>query len=295
MIDPRIQGAVIAAEGIEALPSVVSRAMEAIYSSRSGAKEVADIIGLDPALSGRILRLVNSPFYRTMSRPVVSLAEAVLRLGYQSVQSALLTSATTSLLCPPLLRYGLERKEFWNHSVAVALSARSIARLVRLGGAEEAYIAGLLHDIGKVGMDRQQASAMAAVRLIVRDKNVTYHEAEQERLGFDHAFVGQLVATKWGLPDSTISAIGGHHQAEPELDMLSAAIVIADTMAWLMGFPGAKDEASSRQIDPSILGQLNLSMAMIENLIKETTPAVNESLGLLSSDSPSIRQPALRR
>ena len=283
MIDPNVQRAVAAAESVEALPIVVSRAMEAIYSSRSGAREVANVIGLDPALAGRILRLVNSPYYRTMSRPVVGLTEAVLRLGYQAVQSALLTAATASVMNPSLSRYGLQRRQFWNHSVATAVSARAVANLVRFAGAEEAYVAGLLHDVGKVGLDRQLATAMTNVRTIVHEQGLAYHEAEQIELGFDHGHVGQLVAARWGLSAVTTAAIGAHHVTDGEPDLLVSAVSVGDAMAWAMGFAGAGDERP-RAIEPTALARLGLSPASVENLIRDTVPLVQQSLGVLATE-----------
>jgi HD-like signal output (HDOD) protein len=289
MIDPNVQRAVAAAECVEALPVTVTRAMEAIYSSRSGAREVAEIIGLDPALAGRILRLVNSPYYRTMSRPVVSLAEAVLRLGYQSVQSALLTAATTNLLHPPLVRYGLQRRDFWHHSVAAAISARALASLTRFSGAEESYVAGLLHDVGKVGLDRQQASGMTNVRNMVREQGMSYPEAERAEFGFDHAYIGQLVAAKWGLSLATQMAIGSHHGSTTDPDHLTATVSVGDSMAWLIGFAGAADE-NQHPIDPAALDRLNLNLAAIEGLVKQTTPQIQDALSALQIEPATSRR-----
>ena len=290
MIDPSLQRAAAAAESVEALPTVVPRAITAIYSSRSSAREVGEIIGPDPALAGRILRLVNSAYHRTTSRPVVNLSEAVLRLGYQSVQSALLTAATVNLLNPPLTRYGLQRREFWHHSVATAISARAVAKLIRYPSTEESYITGLLHDVGKVGLDRHQAIAMTEVRGIVHGQAVSYQEAERANLGFDHADVGQLVVAKWGLPERTAAAIGQHHNAA-ETDPLAAIVAVGDAMAWAMGFVGAGDEAPN-SFDSTSLGRLDLSQDAVERLIRETLSLVQESLGVLL---PEAQADAARR
>lgn len=283
MLEQQTQAAASAAEGVEALPSVVGRAMEVMYDSRAGARELADVIGLDPALAGRLLRLVNSPYYRTLSRPVVSLTECILRLGYRSVQSALLTAATAGLLRPSLPHYGLRGRQFWQHSVAVAIAAREISRRSDRERVEEAYVAGLLHDIGKVGMDRRQSGAMAAVEHQVHERNVPYHIAEADLLGFDHARVGELVAERWGLSADTVVAIGAHHRPEAVGGLLSATVASADAVAWLMGFPGTGDPVP-RQIDGAALASLKLTPSALEDLIGWLAPMVGETLGSLAAD-----------
>jgi putative nucleotidyltransferase with HDIG domain len=282
MIDPNAQRAVAAAECIEALPATVTRAMSAIYSSRSEAREVAEIIGLDPALAGRILRLVNSPHHIAISRPVAGLTEAVLRLGYKAVQSALLMAATTSLLDPPLMRYGLRRHQFWHHSVATAICARSIANEVRFPGAEETYVAGLLHDVGKIGLDRQHANSLTNVRNLVSKQGMSYSEAERAEVGFDHAYVGQLVALKWSLSPPTSAAIGAHHGDMAGADLIAAIVSVGDALAWQMGFVGGGD-AAPHSIDKDALGNLNLGLAAIERLTRDTTALVRETLGVFQA------------
>lgn len=284
MSDQQAQVAVAAVESVEALPTVVERALRAMYDSRSGAHELADIVGLDLALTGRLLRLVNSPYYRTLPRPVVSLTEAILRLGYRAVQSALLTTATTNLLRSALLQYGLLRNQFWQHSIAVAFGAREIARRSRRGRGEEAYVVGLLHDIGKVGLSRQNVISFSEIQRRVREQGMTYHEAEMAELGFDHARVGELVTIRWGLPRSTTVAVGAHHRPCTAPGALAATVATADAMAWSMGFPGTGDQVP-RQIDSTILARLGLTAAEVDRLAASLTSVVRDALGFLSTES----------
>jgi len=282
MSDTSTRAAIAAAEKVAALPTVVERALETIYDSRSDARELAGIIGLDPALTGKILKLVNSPYYNTLPRRVVSLTEAILRLGYRTVQSALLTTEIANQLRPPLPHYGLQRKQFWHHCVAVALCAREIARRSRLGHPEEAYVAGLLHDIGKVGMDRAYAGT-SEVRRLVRERKLPYHEAEMIELSVDHATVGELVANRWGLPPATGEAIGAHHRLESKPGALVATVSTANALGWMLGFPGTDDEVP-REVDDYALASLGMRSGEVEKLAAGLLPVVDDALGLLSSD-----------
>lgn len=285
--------AAAAAESVEPLPTIVERAMQAMYDSRSGVQDLADIIGLDPALTGRLLKLVNSAYYRTLSRPVVSLAEAILRVGYRSVRSALLTMATENVFNPHLPRYGLKKGQFWHHSLTVALSAREVSLRVYRSQrdlAEEAYVAGLLHDIGKVGMDRQLVADMSEVRRLVREEGLSYYDAEMAELGFTHSQVSEMVGTRWRLPPATTEAIGAHHRPEGVSSTLPAIVATADAAAWIMGFPGAGGQ-DLQSLGGTALARLGLTTIDLENLMAGIIPVVREAVGLLSAErAPAIRQ-----
>ncbi|MCM8593984.1 HDOD domain-containing protein [Accumulibacter sp.] len=212
---------------VPTLPSVVVQALEVLQSPESDARAVERVIVHDPAISAKILRVANSAFFG-FSRRVGTVAEAVRVLGFTNVQGMLISVAAFDAFRTEQL----DLVDFWKHSIATATAARFLAAGARCSG-DEAFMAGLLHDIGRLIFALQAETAYRRSLELRRDSTIGSLEAERTLFDFTHAEVGQLVAERWNLPARHVAAIAFHHDpaAAGQESRFCALIGLADAAA----------------------------------------------------------------
>jgi HD-like signal output (HDOD) protein len=195
---------------IPPMPHVAAEVMEKLGSDRTTAEELNRVISQDQALAARVLRISNSSFYAA-SVKIKTLPHAIAFVGFNSIRSIVIAAATRELY--PVL--GKSETLLWEHSVASGLAARLLARRARFGNPEQAFLAGLLHDIGKTILLLKLRDRMnALMERIAKSPNLSFRELEEEEFGFDHAALGQLVGRRWKLGAEIEEAIGSHHAPE---------------------------------------------------------------------------------
>ena len=190
---------------VPTLPGVVMHALEVLQDPKSDAATVQEVINRDPAISAKILRVANSAFFG-FTRRVSTIADAVGILGFSNVQGMILGVGAFDAFRTERLKLG----EFWRHSIATATAARLLAQRLK-SGEEEAFTAGLLHDIGKLIFAVQAGAGYQHVLNMEREAGVSPIEAERTLLEFTHAEVGEAVALRWNLPPRYVAAIAHHH------------------------------------------------------------------------------------
>jgi HD-like signal output (HDOD) protein len=195
--------------GVSSLPMIFLRLNEAINSPRSSAVEISEIIAEDPGLTARLLRLVNSPLYNFPAK-IETISRAVVIVGTQQIRD--LALATTVLKLFEGIPADLVTMEsFWAHSVACGLASRILAAYRRELNVERYFVAGILHDIGRLIICSQAPELARQALAACSDHGGLLHEAEARILGFDHAAVGRLLARAWKLPTSLEEVVGYHH------------------------------------------------------------------------------------
>ncbi|MBL9187829.1 MAG: HDOD domain-containing protein [Opitutaceae bacterium] len=212
---------------IPTLPAVVMQAMEVLQDPTSDAESVQGVISRDPAISAKILRVANSAYFG-FARRVGTIAEAVGVLGFVNVQGMILGLGAFDAMRSDRLKLG----GLWRHSVTTATAARLLAE--RLGRRpDEAFTAGILHDIGKLIFAVQAGSDYQRVIDLERAAGASSLEAERTLLEFTHPEVGEMVAQRWNLPPHYVAAIAHHHApaAAGEETVFSALIGLANLAA----------------------------------------------------------------
>jgi putative nucleotidyltransferase with HDIG domain len=220
-----IEQLVQSVQELPSLPQSTVKVLKMTDDANASAREVAAVISADLSLTSRVLRIANSAYYG-LSRSVSTVNDAVIILGMQAVRNLALAAASYDTLRQELPGYGLPPGVLWRHSLACACAAQVLAKHTRVARAEEAFDAGLLHDVGKVVLSVHVGPQFEAIRALTELDNLPFHEGERLILGFDHAEVGAQVAEKWNLPPSLCSAIAGHHVLDrgadfPELTALT--------------------------------------------------------------------------
>ncbi|MBW4054596.1 MAG: HDOD domain-containing protein [Proteobacteria bacterium] len=209
------------------IPAIVSKVVALLDDHDVVPDEVADLILSDQVLAARVIRVVNSPLYRT-NNSITSIKRALLYIGFKSIREMILTSYFVD---------GFKQKEqpfdmklFWIHSFSVGAISRRIARLVDYPDAEKAYLVGILHDIGKVFLGHYCKAEYGLMLDSIRNTSLTTYEAEFEFFGTTHSEVGLCLAQRWNFPPVYCDVISYHHASEmaTEDTFLTAIVALAD-------------------------------------------------------------------
>ena len=195
------------------LPHVVSQVLEKTRDQDANLNEVVSLISTDQALVSTCLRLVNSAFYG-FNRRIATLKQAITLLGFRSVRNIVVNAGVVGIFRKRSFN-NLYRHRLWDHSVSCAVAARAIAEATNYKAKEEAFTAGLLHDIGKVVID--QYAPKDSVQIMQKvEKGMAPREAEVEVLGIDHTKIGAWISERWKLPQALCWVIEFHHEPESE-------------------------------------------------------------------------------
>jgi HD-like signal output (HDOD) protein len=198
------------------LPEIVTRVMHIVNDPTSSANDVAFVVGQDLSLSAKILRLANSAFYG-VPRTITSINNAVVILGLKVINTIVL-SLTVFDLFPHEKKTSLfNRTAFWRHSTSCALICRFLTQRVRkfvLFDAEEAFCAGLLHDIGKVVMEQYLHEDFHKTLRYAKANSCSLYESEKQTLGYTHMDVAQWLTANWQLPVQLLLPLIHHHEPQ---------------------------------------------------------------------------------
>jgi putative nucleotidyltransferase with HDIG domain len=195
---------------VSSLPATAHKIISLAGDDNVQADDLREAIQNDPVLVARLLRRLNSSYY-ALSHKVSDLRTAVSLLGLREIRNLALTVFVSRLFEPAALHNNYKRENLWTHSVAVGAAARLVSRVCGRAAAEEAYIAGLLHDIGLILLDQTLRRHFHKVVDSI-DAATPTHIVENRILTFDHALLGGFVARRWNFPDQVADAITFHHQ-----------------------------------------------------------------------------------
>ena len=180
---------------LPALPWVVSQVIRLTDDPNSTVKELNEVICQDQSMAAKMLRLSNSAYYG-YSRRIATIIDAIGILGFDAIRNLALAASVHNILKREVKGYQIASGDIWRHSIACAMSARAIARRVKYPSPDQAFIAGLVHDIGKVILSVYVAEAYNGIIRRVRQEQQPFSVAEEKVLGFTHAAVGARVAEK---------------------------------------------------------------------------------------------------
>jgi len=257
------------------MPNIILKAREIIEDPGSSLKELAGVIEHDQAIVARVLALANSAYYG-FSGMVSSIQHASILLGQKTLGELITIAASSQLLSKKLMGYQLNPGDLWKHSLAVALGSRIIAEKKDAEWVEDAFIAGLLHDAGKIILDPYMVDCKKAFKKALENGQPTFIEAEKEILGFDHAEVMSRAIRFWRYPEIQSTAIRYHHYPLRSRNSELAFIVhLANFAAKEAGF-NSEDSASPPEIDSQTLSYLGFQKEDLNKIIFEITESVEK-------------------
>jgi len=270
---------------LPSLPAVVLELLTSLDQENVNLDTLARKISLDQALAAKTLRLANSSFYG-MQRQVTTIGEAIAVLGIQTVRNLATTAALIGSF-PGDTSTAFDFITFWRHAIGTALCARSLAAQLGLNP-EQAYIAGLLHDIGRLVLVTQFASHYAAMAGPDDVNTADITQAERAVLGLDHAMVGEALARHWKFPDLIQQAIAQHHSPETpsthDIPPLARVIHVANALAHALDMPTEQDSALPHlpQFEEVNCEHLGLNEAMLLKVFQEAQSQLEGACSVLA-------------
>ncbi len=201
-------------ESMPTLPAVALRVMEVTADPKSSANDLMGIISPDVSLTTKILKIANSPFYG-LTREISSLKHAVTVLGFKEIRNLVISTVAFESFKNLKQNGKFDINKFWRHSFYCALAAKTIAADLK-NGSNDLFVAGLVHDIGKLAMYvtfpdefMMQVEIMSPMKM-----KFTTFEAEKDIFGMTHDEVGMKLLKKWMFPESLLTAVGYHHHPQ---------------------------------------------------------------------------------
>jgi putative nucleotidyltransferase with HDIG domain len=203
------------------LPTVVSKMIELVDNPRTSAASLARLISTDQALTAKILKLANSAYYG-FPREIATVNMAIVVLGFNTVKDMGLSLSVFQVFKDADGDKAFDVAKFWEHSIGCGAAARMLSRRLKYRLVGETFVAGLLHDIGKVILNQYMHKEFIEIIRLCKNGEQTLDAAEESVIGTSHAQVGSWLAEKWNLPKTMVDAILHHHDpwlaaVEPEL------------------------------------------------------------------------------
>jgi putative nucleotidyltransferase with HDIG domain len=222
---------------LEALPVVAQRLLAMVREANTTVDTISRLLSTDQALASAVLRYANSA--RAMpNRRIASLREALARIGHRALSEVLVRACAGPMLDRGLPPYALPRRVAWRHAATASLASRGLAQLLDAGAPDEASIAGLLHDVGKMVLTSVVPEAAAEAVSIARGRRLPVWQAETLVLGFHHGSVGAALLRSWGLPETVVDAVLYHHEPTSTTNTLASVVYLADAAAHAVGAVG---------------------------------------------------------
>lgn len=225
-------------EEFKTIPQIAMRVCALITKDNSTIREIEEILRLDPILVSRLLRMVNSAYYGIRYR-VESIAKAVVFIGLKNLRNLVVIDTMQDCFLREAAGSAFSHKHLWMHCTAVGVCAQMISRRLLGTTGEDAFLAGILHDIGLMVENQVQTTAFQSTMQRYRGGDQPLIDEEHAVMGTDHCVVGELLATRWKFPEDVRTAIAEHHTIytqESELMQLPAIVQIAHYLVDISGY-----------------------------------------------------------
>ena len=195
------------------LPTVVAKIVNLVQDPNTTARTLAKIISSDQVLTAKVLKLANSSYYG-FPRKIGTVNLAVVLLGYRTVRDIALSVSVIEQFSQQDGDLWFDYSRFWEHSIATGVAAQAFARQFRYQVTGEAFVAGLIHDIGKLVLNQYMKREFRKVLSLVNTEELLFHEAEEKVLGVNHGRIGAWTVERWNLPKNLVDALAHHHSPE---------------------------------------------------------------------------------
>jgi HD-like signal output (HDOD) protein len=264
---------------IDRMPSLsttVTKVLQICNQPQTSAKDLNQVISLDPVLTGRVLKLINSAYY-SLPNKITSLTRAIIMLGLNTVKNLALSTAVVGALGKEDSFQSMSMDQFWTHSICVGVTAKALAaqKGIAIQMREECFVAGMLHDLGKIVLSGCFPEQFVLACNMVREGQDSLARVENEIFGFDHSGVGRMIAEKWQFNDVMIDTLGYHHDPGLAADThreLVAIVSMANMYANIYDFGAAGDPYQDYGLVTGTLEMLGLrweDLALLQDTVED--------------------------
>ncbi len=255
-------------EQLASLPEIYYQLNEAIHDPDCTFDDIGEIISIDTSLTLRILKIVNSAFYGFSSQ-VETVSHALTIIGTDQLTQLVLASSVMSRFkgIPEDL---INMEKFWQHSLACGLASRALATLSGEYNVERFFVAGLLHDVGRLVMCVKAPEQTREIMQRVRENGQVLYEEEKRILGFDHAELGGRLLKSWFLPERLEEAVANHHEPHNAANFPEEAAMVnlGNSIAHAMGL-GESGEAVAPPLNPKSWEAIGLPQSLYLAMVKD--------------------------
>lgn len=203
-------------------------------------RDLTKTISLDPSLTTLLLKLCNSAHYG-FSRKIVSINDAITKLGFRTLKNLVFVAVSQGILNQEFNGYDLNKGDLWKNALSCAVYARHFAEIVKYRDPDTAFTAGLLRDIGKIMIHEYVGANYTEIINLVEQNKISFLNAEDKILGFNHCTIGAEIAARWDFPPILTDMIRYHHELDKaienkceDVDLISI-IHVADSITMMMG------------------------------------------------------------
>ncbi len=256
---------------LPAMPHIAAQVMDKLSNPNSTPKDIYTLISKDQSLAARVLKVANSPYYGA-SRSISSLRDAILFMGFDAIKSLIMTAVMKGMFSA----MSLSEKLLWEHSIGCGVASKMLAEEVGFQSPDEAFLTGLMHDIGKAVLFLRIPDMMKDIMQEAYNEGTDFYEVEQQKLGFTHAEVGQVIADKWRFALDIEDAIANHHhpdQARSAHD-LSNIVSLANSFCHKLEIgPTRKPDMDLMELEST--KALNIDTTAIAKILEKIGSAVN--------------------
>ena len=266
---------------ISSIQNVVSGVIDVINDPHSSAKDLKDIIEIDPPLTAKVLKVANSAYYYSLNK-ISEIQHAVIWIGFDVVKEIALSQKVCEVFEQDETVSGYSGRSLWKHSIAVALLGKMICRREFGERGENAYAAGLLHDIGIIVENQFLENEFIAVLHKTEHEKINLSKAESEVLGYTHTDIGKMLTEHWSFPEELVVAIGNHHnpdKAPQEFSKFASTLYIADYLCQERGI-GYSD---APYFDPGVfrgcLKRLDIKEYALDLIVKDMEQEISKMEG----------------
>ncbi len=281
MLSQKVDEIIQSVTSLRPMPSNITRIIKQMENPEITIDMLVGLVSLDQALTAMVLQMSNSVSLG-YSRQCTTLYESIMYIGLKRLKSILLTSSATDMMNKKLNGYRFGAGELWHHALVTSVCSEWLAQVLRYPNPEEAFVSGMLHDIGKLLLDQYVFKNYDTITDWVHHYKVPVWQVEDKLFGINHARVGGMIAQRWNYPQVLVDAIQYHHN--PSLsaanNQLSAIVNVANSFA--SEYTTVNSDLFSFEIHPETYHILKLNLAEIENLKTKLMssgrlPAVNKT------------------
>ena len=261
------------------MSGIASKVLNLLDDPSSNAGQVEQLLKQDPSLTANLLKLTNSAYFGIPSK-IGSVRHAVVMMGWKKVSKLVIAACVNAMTDRQIVGYDLAPGVFWQHSVAVSVTAEGLMRELKIAESDEIFTAALLHDLGKLILGGFVEKELEEIEKTAA-RGIPFQMAEQEVLGTDHAEIGGLMLESWSFPTELVTAVRWHHDPDsaPQTNTMTDIVHVANVLCLMIGI-GIGVEGL--RYEPSVLAtkRLGIKPTQLELIASQTLEWANELTGV---------------
>jgi HD-like signal output (HDOD) protein len=263
-------------ENLPVLPQIVSQVLSLADDANASNRSMERLIECDAAIAAKILRVASSAFYGAAAVPTIGRAISIL--GMNTIRALVVGIAYQQVISGRTSAVTFSKLDFWRHCLATATAARILGKMIMPAKGEDLYCAGMLHDVGLLVLDRFSPNDLDAAIKTSLEEQVPLHMAEDHLYGFNHAMIGEILATKWNLAPLVKAAIRYHHDVcdDDEHHISTCIVAASDYLAHRVGY-GNPQGAVAFELDDVVKAALNLPEGQLDVILTVLGPEVEKA------------------